>query len=91
MERQQRDPGDIIAISVAGHGWAYVREDLIRLYRAWTGERVGQLDEPTLGVSTGRLRCSSGLSDQEGWLSSDRSHCGVTWCRDTERIPRHLM
>ena len=47
MELQQRDPGDILAIPVAAHGWAYVR-DLTRLYRAWTGERVGQLDELTL-------------------------------------------
>lgn len=47
MELQQRDPGDILAIPVAGYGWAYVR-DLTRLYRAWTGAPVGQLDELTL-------------------------------------------
>lgn len=29
---QQRDSGDILAIPVAGHGWAYVR-DLTQLYR----------------------------------------------------------
>jgi hypothetical protein len=26
MELQHRDPGDILAIPVAGHGWAYVRD-----------------------------------------------------------------
>ncbi|MGH4000726.1 MAG: hypothetical protein ACRDTJ_25060 [Pseudonocardiaceae bacterium] len=47
MELQSRDPGDLLAIPVAGYGWAYVR-DLTRLYRAWIGERVGHLDELTL-------------------------------------------
>ncbi|MGH3920432.1 MAG: hypothetical protein ACRDSG_15560 [Pseudonocardiaceae bacterium] len=47
MELQSRDPGDLLAIPVAGYGWAYVR-DLTRLYRAWIGEHVGHLDEFTL-------------------------------------------
>ncbi|MFN2494750.1 MAG: hypothetical protein ABR608_02410, partial [Pseudonocardiaceae bacterium] len=47
MELQPGDPGDILAIPVPDHGWAYVR-DLTRLYRAWIGERVGHLDELTL-------------------------------------------
>lgn len=55
MELQQRDPGDILAIPVAGHGWAYVR-DLTRLYRAWTGEYVGQLDELTLARITSAVQ-----------------------------------
>jgi mRNA-degrading endonuclease toxin of MazEF toxin-antitoxin module len=55
LELQQRDPGDILAIPVAGHGWAYVR-DLTRLYRAWTGERVGHLDELTLARITSAIQ-----------------------------------
>lgn len=47
MELQRRDPRDLLAIPVAGHGWAYVG-DLTRLYRAWMGEHVGQLDTFTL-------------------------------------------
>ncbi len=47
MELQRRDPRDILAIPVATYGWAYVG-DLTRLYRAWMGEQVGQLDAFTL-------------------------------------------
>lgn len=60
MELKQRDPGDILAIPVAGHGWAYVR-DLTRLYRAWTGERIGQLDELTLARLTGAVQAALDL------------------------------
>jgi hypothetical protein len=60
MEVQQRDPGDILAIPVAGYGWAYVR-DLTRLYRAWTGERVGALDELTLLRLTGAVQAALDL------------------------------
>jgi hypothetical protein len=60
MEVQQRDPGDILAIPVAGYGWAYVR-DLTRLYRAWIGERVGQLDELTLMRLTGAVQAALDL------------------------------
>jgi hypothetical protein len=60
MEVQQRDPGDILAIPVAGHGWAYVR-DLTRLYRAWIGERVGALDELTLIRLTGAVQAALDL------------------------------
>jgi hypothetical protein len=60
MELQRRDPGDILAIPVAGHGWAYVR-DLTRLYRAWTGERVGQLDELTLARLTSAVQAALDL------------------------------
>ena len=48
MELRQRDPGDILAIPVPGHGWAYVR-DLTRLYRAWTGDKLGEVDQLTMG------------------------------------------
>jgi mRNA-degrading endonuclease toxin of MazEF toxin-antitoxin module len=60
MELQQRDPGDILAIPVSGHGWAYVR-DLTRLYRAWIGERVGQLDELTLTRVTSAIQAALDL------------------------------
>jgi hypothetical protein len=60
MEVQQRDPGDILAIPVAGYGWAYVR-DLTRLYRAWIGERVGALDELTLLRLTGAVQVALDL------------------------------
>lgn len=55
MELQQRDPGDILAIPVTGYGWAYVR-DLTRLYRAWIGKHVGQLDELTLARITSAVQ-----------------------------------
>ncbi|MGH3874347.1 MAG: hypothetical protein ACRDSR_23080 [Pseudonocardiaceae bacterium] len=60
LELQERDPGDILAIPVAGYGWAYVR-DLTRLYRAWTGERVGQLDELTLARLAGAVQAALDL------------------------------
>jgi len=60
MELQQHDPGDILAIPVASHGWAYVR-DLTRLYRAWIGERVGQLDELTLARLTSAVQATLDL------------------------------
>ena len=60
MEVQQRDPGDILAIPVAGYGWAYVR-DLTRLYRAWIGERVDQLDELTVMRITGAIQAALDL------------------------------
>ncbi len=60
MELQRRDPGDILAIPVEGHGWAYVR-DLTRLYRAWIGEPVGQLDELTLARITSAVQAALDL------------------------------
>ncbi len=60
MELHSRDPGDLLAIPVAGYGWAYVR-DLTRLYRAWTGERVGQLDELTLTRLTSAVQAALDL------------------------------
>lgn len=60
LELQQRDPGDILAIPVAGHGWAYVR-DLTRLYRAWIGEHVGHLDEFTLTRLTSVIQAALDL------------------------------
>jgi len=60
MEIQRRDPGDILAIPVPGYGWAYVR-DLTRLYRAWIGERVGELDELTLTRLTSAIQAALDL------------------------------
>lgn len=61
MELQQRDPDDILAIPVAGHGWAYVR-DLTRLYRAWLGERVGHIDDLTLTRITNAIQAALDLN-----------------------------
>jgi hypothetical protein len=60
MELQRRDPGDILAIPVSGHGWTYVR-DLTRLYRAWIGESVGELDELTLARLTSAIQAALDL------------------------------
>lgn len=60
IELRDRDPGDILAIPVNGHGWAYAG-DLRRLYRAWTGERVGQLDATTSSRLDGALRAALDL------------------------------
>ena len=57
IELRDRDPGDILAIPVTDHGWAYAG-DLSRLYRAWTGQRVGQLDLTT--PRSPRRRLASG-------------------------------
>ncbi len=57
IELRERDPGDILAIPVADHGWAYAG-DLRRLYRAWTHERIGQLDATTMARLDGALRAA---------------------------------
>lgn len=47
MELRRDDPGDILAVPVAGHGWAYAG-DLSKLYRAWNADRchVGAVAVP---------------------------------------------
>jgi hypothetical protein len=60
MELQRSDPGDILAIPVAGYGWAYVR-DISRLYRAWIGERVGHIDDLTLTRITNAMKAALDL------------------------------
>ncbi len=60
VELRERDPGDILAIPVSGHGWAYAG-DLRRLYRAWIGEPVGQLDATTMSRLEGALRAALDL------------------------------
>ncbi len=60
IELRERDPGDILAIPITDHGWAYAG-DLTRLYRAWTGPRVGQLDSTTLARLNGALRAALDL------------------------------
>ncbi len=60
MELLPRDPGDILAVPVPDHGWAYVR-DLTRLYRPWIGERVRHLDEFTLARLTSAVQAALDL------------------------------
>jgi mRNA interferase MazF len=60
IEVRDRDPGDLLAIPVAGHGWAYAG-DLSRHYRAWIGARVGQLDATTVARLDGALRAALDL------------------------------
>ena len=60
IELRDRDPGDILAVPVTGHGWAYAG-DLSKLYRAWTGDRVGELDTTTLTRLDGALRAALDL------------------------------
>lgn len=59
IELRDRDPGDILAIPVAGR-WAYAG-DLTKLYRAWTGERLGELDPATLARLNGALQAALDL------------------------------
>ncbi len=60
IELRDRDPGDILAVPVASYGWAYAGE-LSKLYRAWIGERVGELDTTTLTRLDGTLRAALDL------------------------------
>ena len=59
IELRDRDPGDILAIPVAGR-WAYAG-DLTKLYRAWVGERLGELDPTTLARLNGALQAALDL------------------------------
>jgi hypothetical protein len=54
------DPSDLLAVPVAGHGWAYAG-DLSRLYRAWIRGPVGKLDAATLQRIDGTLRAALDL------------------------------
>lgn len=60
LELRERDPGDILAIPVEPHGWAYAG-DLTKLYRAWTGELLGELDTTTLARINGALQATLDL------------------------------
>ena len=60
IELRGRDPGDLLAIPVADHGWAYAG-DVSRLYRAWVGAALGQVDTTTLGRLDGALRAALDL------------------------------
>ncbi|MGH3611957.1 MAG: hypothetical protein ACRDRK_04960 [Pseudonocardia sp.] len=60
IELHDRDPGDILCIPVADHGWVYAG-DLTRLYRAWTGPSLGQLDPTILARLDGALRAALDL------------------------------
>lgn len=60
VELRDRDPGDILAIPVADHGWVYAG-DLTKLYRAWVSDRVGTLDTTTLVRINGALQAALDL------------------------------
>jgi hypothetical protein len=60
IELRERDPGDILAVPVTGHGWAYAG-DLSKLYRAWTGDQLGELDSATMTRLDGALRAALDL------------------------------
>lgn len=60
IEVRDRDPGDILAVPVTGHGWAYAG-DLTKLYRAWIGHRLGTLDATTLSRLSGALHAALDL------------------------------
>jgi hypothetical protein len=60
IELRERDPGDILAVPVTGHGWAYAG-DLSKLYRAWTGDQVGELDATTMTRLDGAVRAALDL------------------------------
>lgn len=57
IELRERDPGDILAVPVTGHGWAYAG-DLSKFYRAWTGDQLGELDAATMTRLDGALRAA---------------------------------
>ena len=54
------DPGDLLAIPIEGHGWAYAG-DVIRIYRGWIGDRVGELDDVTMERLDTALRAALDL------------------------------
>jgi len=54
------DPGDILAVPITGHGWAYAG-DLSRLYRAWMKGVVGELDTSTQQRIDSTLRAALDL------------------------------
>ncbi|MGH4016099.1 MAG: hypothetical protein ACRDSL_19680 [Pseudonocardiaceae bacterium] len=60
VELRNRDPGDILAVPVTGHGWAFAG-DLNKLYRAWIGDRIGELDTTTLSRLASALRAALDL------------------------------
>jgi hypothetical protein len=60
IELRERDSGDILAVPLAGHGWAYAG-DLSKLYRAWIGATVDELDTTTLSRLDGALRAALDL------------------------------
>lgn len=60
IELRDRDPGDLLAIPVTGHGWAYAG-DLTRIYRGWVGALVEELHPATLARLDGALRAALDL------------------------------
>lgn len=60
VELRDRDPGDLLAIPIGDHRWAYAG-DLSRLYRAWIGSGMGELDATTVSRLDGALRAALDL------------------------------
>ena len=60
IELRALDPDDLLAVPVAGRGWADAG-DLTRLYRGWTGQRLGALDPTTLERLDGAVRAALDL------------------------------
>lgn len=60
IELRDRDPGDILAVPVADHGWAYAGE-ISKLYRSWIGPGVGRLDNMTMARLDAALRAALDL------------------------------
>ena len=60
VELRDTDPGDILAVPLRDGRFAYAG-DVTRLYRAWVGERRGELDAVTLTRLDGALRAALDL------------------------------
>lgn len=54
------DPQDILAVPVAGHGWADA-SNISRFYRRWLAERVGAIDAEALERLDSALRAALDL------------------------------
>jgi mRNA interferase MazF len=52
-----RDPGDILAVPVEGHGWVSAG-NLSRYYRGWLREHIGTLDGQALDELDSALRAA---------------------------------
>lgn len=60
VELTDRDPGDILAVPVPGHGWVFAG-NISRVYRAWLTERLDRVDSDTLDRLDGALRAALDL------------------------------
>jgi mRNA interferase MazF len=60
VELVDADPHDLLAVPVPEHGWADA-STIVRAYRRWLVEPVGQLDAETLGRVDVALRAALDL------------------------------